>query len=391
MISIPTLTEIYDGIKTEIENIFGITIPTFGKNVFRVMATNTAGRHKLIYLLLGKVQKNIFVDTADPASQGGTLERFGIVKLGRSPFPATAGEYVVNVTGDASSVIPAQTTFKSDDGSSSPGYLFILDTEYTLTGTGDQITLRALTAGISSELIVGDTLTATAPISGVESGVDVDSITTEPLAAESIEAYRAAAIDAYRLEPQGGAVSDYRLWAADAQGVAKVYPYAKAGDDGIIDLYVEATKADSTDGKGTPTTAILSDVEDVVELDPDTTKPINERGRRPLGVFQVNYLAITPLDVDITITGGSYTTAQQTSIQSALEEAIDEIRPFITGADVVAERDDVLSNNKIIFIIQSTVPEIVFTGVTLQVDSVTETSYQFTDGNIPYFNSVTFS
>lgn len=391
MITIPTLKQIYDDTISAIESEFSITIPSFGKNVFRSLSSVQSAKLKLYYLLLAKVQKNIFVDTAEPVSMGGTLERFGIVKLGRSPFPAVAGEYSVTVTGTLGATIPAQTTFKSDDSSSNPGYLFILDNEFTLTGTTDTITLRALTAGQISELSISDTLTATAPIANVNKVGTISAISIEPLDAESIETYRQRAIEAYRSEPQGGAVTDYRLWASDAQGVANSYPYAKEGDDGIISLFVEATIADSTDGKGTPSAAILSDVEAVVELDPDTTLPINERGRRPLGVFQVNYLPITVVDVDITITGGSYTANQKTAITAAITEGVDAIRPFIAGADVLANRNDVLNSNKVVFMIQSTVPSVIFTSVTLEFDTVALSTYTFLNGEIPYLASVTYA
>ena len=391
MVTIPTLKQIYDNLITSIETELGVTLPTSGKNVFLVLSTVLAGKLKLYYLATAKVQKNIFVDTAEPASMGGTLERFGIVKLGRSPFPAIAGQYEVTITGTIGAVISAQTTFKSDDNSTSPGRLYVLDNQYTLLASSDTITLRSLTAGLSGELSVSDTLTATAPIANVDKAATVSAQTVEPLSSESIEAYRAKAIEAYRLEPQGGASTDYRLWASDAQGVERVYPYAKAGEDGEIDLYIEATIADSSDGEGTPTAGIITDVEAVVELDPDTTLPINERGRRPLGVFQVNYLPITVIEIDITITGTSFTTAQETTITAALTSAISNIRPFIAGADIVANQNDVLNENKVIFQIQNAVTGAVFTSALLEFDSVVLSTYTFDSGEIPYLNSVTYA
>ena len=391
MVTIPTLKQIYDNLITSIETELGVTLPTSGKNVFLVLSTVLAGKLKLYYLATAKVQKNIFVDTAEPASMGGTLERFGIVKLGRSPFPAIAGQYEVTITGTIGAVISAQTTFKSDDNSTSPGRLYVLDNQYTLLASSDTITLRSLTAGLSGELSVSDTLTATAPIANVDKAATVSAQTVEPLSSESIEAYRAKAIEAYRLEPQGGASTDYRLWASDAQGVERVYPYAKAGEDGEIDLYIEATIDDSSDGKGTPTAGIITDVEAVVELDPDTTLPINERGRRPLGVFQVNYLPITVIEIDITITGTSFTTAQETTITAALTSAISNIRPFIAGADIVANQNDILNENKVIFQIQNAVTGAVFTSALLEFDSVVLSTYTFDSGEIPYLNSVTYA
>lgn len=392
MIPIPTFSQLYAAEISNLQAEFGVSISLFGKVYLRAQAAVHAGVLYLFYLTLGRLQKNIFVDTADPEATGGTLERFGRVKLGRDPFPARAGQYTVEVTGQIGSVISLNTTFKSNDDSLSPGFLFVLDTAKTLTSTTDTIVLRALTAGIESKLEVGDELTSTIPIANVDSIATVTIETIEPAAAEDIEDYRADAILAYQTETQGGAAGDYRVWASDAQGVEKVYPYAKSGASNEINLFVEATIADSTDGKGTPSAQLLEDVEEVVELDPDTTKPINERGRRPLGILQVHYLPVTIKEVDIIITGFVGLTASiQAAILAALTEEINSIRPFVSGADVLSEKNDILSNNKIIATILEANQVSIFTSVTLNIDGAPLSTYTFIGGDIPYLSSVTYN
>jgi len=392
MITIPKLQELKDQIIADLENEFNISIPLFGKNFLRVLASVQAAKLKIIYLAIGVLQKNIFIDTADPESIGGTLERFGRIKLGRNPFAATAGEYLVDVTGTVSAVIDANTTFKSNDDSASPGKLFVLDADYTLLGVGDQITLRALEPGVESKLQVADQLTATSPIANVNQIVTVDSETTQPLAGETIEVYRTKGIDAYQLEAQGGAGTDYRLWSLDAQGVLRTFPYAKSGAANEINHYVEATIVDSSDGKGTPTAAILTAVEDVVEFDPDITRPLNERGRRPLAVFQVNFLAITPLDVDIEIDAyvGS-TPAIETLIINGLTAFINKIRPFVSSSDVLANKNDILDINGIISEILEAQPGSSFGTVTLKVSSISVLTHTFENGDIPFVDTIIFT
>lgn len=390
MTTIPTITQLYNSYVSALETEYGTTIPVFGPVFIRVLAAVNAGKMKLFYYALGLLQKNIFVDTADPASMGGTLERFGIVKLGRLPFAATQAQYEIEVTGSIGAVIPAQTQFKSDDDSLNPGKLYIVDTAFTLATTTDTLTVRALDAGLDSKLEVGDTLTATAPIIQVSQSAEVVSETVAPSAAETTEEYRRKVVIAFRLEAQGGAAADYRQWGLDAQDTRQIYPYAASGQPNEVNVYVEATT--SVDPQGVPTTPILDDVEACIELDPDTTLPLSERGRRPLGVFAVNVLPITPLDVDITFTGsGSITAAQKILIEDALEERLSAIRPFIAGADVLADRDDIISINIIINEALSTVPGAIFTGVTLEVNTVSVSTYTFTSGDIPFLNSVTFS
>jgi len=391
MTTIPTTAELYTSILTDLEAELGIQISPIGRVFLRALAAVQAAKLKLFYLAIGFLQKNIFADTADPEALGGTLERFGRVKLNRNPFAATAGEYAVDVTGTIGATVEAQTTFKSDDTSTSPGFLYVLDAAVTLTSTTQSITLRALTAGNDSELIVADTLTVTSPIAQVDDLATVTAITIDPIAAETIDEYRARVLEAYRLEPQGGAASDYRLWSSDAQGVRQSYPYSASGAVNEVDVYIEATDADSVPvGSGVPSATILTDVEAVIEFDPDTTRPLDERGRRPVQVI-VNVLPITPIPIDIDIVDFTGTALDENTVTAALTAYVDGIRPFIAGADVLAEVNDTININGIIFTIQDAVQGVNFTSLTLLVNSSPSNSTQFLLGDIPKVNSITFS
>ena len=391
MITIPTLAELRTQIKADLETNLQVTIPVFGKAILWALTLVQAAKLKLIYLAIGLTQKNIFIDTADPASMGGTLERFGIVKLGRPPFPAVAGQYGVEVTGQVGAVINIPLTFKSNDTSLNPGRIYQLDSPYTLTGTTGQITLRALEAGTGSKLQIGDQLTATSPIALVNSIVTVLSESVQPLEPENIEDYREKGILAYQLEPQGGAGSDYIIWANDAQGVERSYPYARSGYTSEVNLFIEATLADSTDGKGTPGAAILADVEDVVNFDPDTTKPLTERGRRPLGMI-VNYLPVTVQNVDIIITNyQGLTPAIEALILNALTADLRNVRPFVASANVLANKNDIISVPRLSFFVQVAVPQSVYDTLEFTIEGQPVSGgYVFQNGDIPYLNSITY-
>lgn len=387
MNTIPTTIELYNGIITDLEAELGIPIPDEGKTMLRALAGVQAGKLKMFYLAIGELQKNIWVDLADPVAVGGTLERFGFTKLGRYPYPATDGVYTATVTGTLGATIPALTQFKSDDDSLNPGYLFILDNAHTLTGTTDSISIRALTAGLESLLAIADTLTATAPLLNVNQNIVITAITTNPVAAETIEQYRQKAIQAYQLTPQGGAPADYRLWGLDAQGTRQIYPYATSGSPNEVDIYVEALPADSVPvNTGIPTGTILTDVYDDIIADPDTGV-----GRKPLAVFAVNVYPIDALDVDITIdSGGTITVPQQALIQAAVEEWAYNIRPFIAGIDNAALRNDTISTFGIGSVVIDTIGGAIISSITMDVDGTPETSYQFDNGQIPYITTITF-
>lgn len=389
MITIPTLSQLYDNIKNDIETEFGDSVPDFGQQDMRVQIAAQAAALKIFYLFVGKLQKNSFVDQAEPEAGGGTLERWGRIKLGRDPFPATAAQYTVDVTGITGGFIPAQTTFKSDSASQNPGKVFILDSDYTLSGSSDTMTLRALDAGMGSALANGDTLTATQPLNGANQQVTVSATVVAPLAAEATEDYRAKIETSFRLEPQGGAAADFLIWGLDAMGVKKIYPYTTSGTSASVDIYVEANPEDSIDGKGTPGLGILTDVTSCIEQDPDTTLNYWERDRRPMGVFDANVLPVVVKLVQINITGFTLPD-QQTAVTAALTEFVNGVRPYVPAVDTVASRSDVINTPKLNQAILNAAPGAGFTSVNMLVDSTPETSYQFDNGEIPYLLSVSF-
>lgn len=389
-IQIPTINELFTSIKGDLESKIGITIPIFGKSFLNGLAAVQAAKLKLYYLAIANLQKNMFPDLAESEAIGGTLERFGRVKLNRNPFPAKAGQYTVTVTGQIGATINANTTFKSDDNSNSPTKLFVLDNSFTLVATTGVITLRALEGGTGSRLNIGDTLTATAPILNADEIVTVLTESIQPLEAEDLEDYREKIVEAFRLEPEGGAGSDYRLWSNDAQGVRTVYPYAKVGFPNEVAVFVESILANSTDGKGTPSSVMLADVESVIEFDPDTTAPLNERGRRPIAAFNIDIQPVSIKDIDIIITGfQDLTPTKQTTIFNALKEGIEEIRPFVPSVDILTDRNDVLNNSKITFMILDAVPA-VFTNLSFTTNGSPNPPSNFINGDIPVLNSITY-
>jgi len=389
MINLPTTQELFNSVKLNLEAELNIQIPTFGKTFLYAFCGVLAASLKLFYLTIGKVQKNIFVDTADSEANGGTLERWGRVKLGRNPFPARASQYEVQITGDIGAVIPSQTTFRSDDNSLNPNILFVLDEPFTMTATTELITIRCLTTGLEGKLEISDTLTATAPIIGANENVIVTSEIIEPLPAETLEQYRQITIDSFQLEPQGGAGTDYRLWSTDAEGVAQTYPYAKSGESNVVEVFVEATILASTDGKGTPSTSILNDVRDVIEFNPDTDLPINDRGRRPLGVFDVDVKSIVITDVDVTINGSEFTSAQETLVTNSINDYINSVRPKVDS--IKANVNDEIRLNQIIVAIENAVNGVNYGSVELNIGgNPIPVSYTLERGEIGFINSVNY-
>ena len=409
MKQIPALADINAGLISALEAQFDITIPDTEdtKNFLLGMVGAWASEFKSLYLYQGSIQRNACWVTADPVDQGGTLELWGQEILDRPPYPATQGQYKVMITGTSGATIDAGTQFTSDPTSKSPGYLFQLDSGFTLSGSSGLIILRALTAGTISNLAISDTLTCVIPLVNINQQCAVTAITVNSLDAETIEAYRAEISLHFQLAPQGGAVPDYVLWGSDAAGVAKIYPYTASGAVWEVDVYVEAVAADSTDGFGTPGSTILTNVTaDII------TDPVTGLARKPMGVVlgpsNVGALPVTIYQLTIEFTGsGTINSDQQTLITNALIGAVNNIRPFIGGSDNVANQNDTISvslpstggsvappeNYVIVVIAMQAVPGVVFTGVNLTVNGISQTSYQFDNGIIPFLqpSNVTFS
>lgn len=390
MQNIPTTVQINQAFISNIEGQFGISLSTNSKSFLLSLCNTESAELKLLYLVLGYIQQNMAPDLAQSESVGGMLERYGRIKLGRNPYGAIAGSYQVQVAGSIGAVINGQVTFKSDDNSEHPGILYILDDPFALVTGTDTIVLRALTAGTEGSLNIGDTLTATSPIALVNSSVTVTGVSVQPLDAESLEAYRTALLKTYRLSPQGGSPADYRLWSQDAQGVANVYPYAASGLTNQVNLFIESILSDSTDGKGTPSALMLQAVEAVVNFNPDTTLPVLQRGRRPITVI-VNYLPVTPMQVDISIPSFvGITPAIESIILTAMTSYLSTIRPFVAAADVLSDKNDTLSVNGIIGVLSSVVPGSSYGSIMLKINGVQMDSYRFVLGNIPWLNQITY-
>lgn len=390
MKKIPTIQEIYTSIESDFKSQLNIDdVQT--KMVLNSLSAVLAGQFKLLYLYISDVQDNLFPDTADIFQNGGQLNRMGEIYLNRQPLPATNGIYIAKVTGELNSKLRNSLTFKSNDDSRHPGKLFILENDYYLNGLNDFIEIRSLESGINSMLEIGNELTITEPVIGVDSTILITDIVKLPIESETIDSYRKKIIDAIQLEPQGGAKTDYRLWSQDAQGVEKVYPYVKENNSGTVQVFVEATEIDSTDGYGTPSQYLLNEVKEVIIMDPDDTKPINERGRKPMQTI-LEILPITLKPVDVVILGLNQNNLDiQNLLKTNLKLFLKEVRPFIDGADLLKNKNDFLYAGKIQGVISDSLGNgNFFNDVKVFVDGQEINSYKFALSNIPFLRYVTY-
>jgi len=384
-----TIIELKEQISKDLRNRLSISDDKL-KKVLDALSGVLAAQFKLAYLGVEDAQRNLYPDTADTFENGGSLNRLGSIYLNRDIRPATSAIYRANVTGVEDSVLRSGLTFKSNIDSSNPNKLYILENEYTLTGSNDLITVRSVDGGLDYSQDNGNNLTITEPVIGVDKTVVINKsgfiAFTDPLAAETTQEFRNSILNAIQLEPQGGSKSDYRIWASDAAGVRFVYPYVKDGEAGTVQIFVE-----SSGNNGVPSQSILDEVEEVINFDPDETKPTAQRARRPMQA-NLEVIPIDPIDVEINITGlEDSSTIVRDAIELNLIEFLKNIRPFVDGSDLLRNKNDILYSAKLQGVVSDVLdPDNFFNNFSMLIDGVSQTSFIFSREKIPNLIDVNY-
>ena len=384
-----TIIELKEQISNDLRNRLNLSDDKL-KKVLDALSGVLAAQFKLAYLGVEDAQRNLYPDTADTFENGGSLNRLGSIYLNRDIRPATSAIYRANVTGVEDSVLRSGLTFKSNIDSSNPNKLYILENEYTLTGSNDLITVRSVDGGLDYSQDNGNNLTITEPVIGVDKTVVINKsgfiAFTDPLAAETTQEFRNSILNAIQLEPQGGSKSDYRIWASDAAGVRFVYPYVKDGEAGTVQIFVE-----SSGNNGVPSQSILDEVEEVINFDPDETKPTAQRARRPMQA-NLEVIPIDPIDVEINITGlEDSSTIVRDAIELNLIEFLKNIRPFVDGSDLLRNKNDILYSAKLQGVVSDVLdPDNFFNNFSMLIDGVSQTSFIFSREKIPNLINVNY-
>jgi len=386
MTTSPSLSDLYSSISSNFKSEFDIQDENDLKRVLTAIASSDAGMLKIFYLALLDVQKNILPDLADNEAMGGTLERFGRLKLGRDPNPATQGRYSLTFTGVSGTTLPIGTQFVNKVTNK----YYTTDASVTLSGASGTITILSDKSGLDT-LQIGDTLFSVNTIININSQTTVASIVSIASNSEDLEDYRKLINQSYRLEPNGGSASDYIFWALDVPSVRTVYPYTSA--PGMANIYVEGIT-----GNGTVLQSILdllwksSDKTGVFEQDPDITLSDYERGRRQLGFTDLNLMSVTALPVVVTITNlKDQSSGVTTSIESEISSMLYDKRPYIAGVGDINNRNDTLYFRDVV----SALDNALTNGNTYDDVSVTVNGlsipFQFLNGNIPTLTSVVYA
>jgi len=390
-----TIQEINDLIIDQIETQTAQTIPLLPKAFIRILAKSLSGVYIILYKVAGWIFLQIFISTASSQE----VEILGrkvrpLVEWGRlvgvgDPTPATQAVLAIDLTVlSLSSALPSGTQYTSNLN----GLTYITQQSYTLTSDPFTIEVISVNTGLQTNLTAGEILSIANSIGIIEDDATVSTLTTAAVGAESDENYRQRITERFQLQPQGGALADYRIWAQDASGVNQSYWYT--GDPSDVIGYIQGDPEIYVDR--VPDSALLLAVGAVIDFDPVTGLST----RRPVTAVidpagDQTYTNIKPVvlksfDVEITNLVISDIENIKSQINDALTTYFLNREPFIEGLSLPPNRNVITQANVI-----GVVDDIVsanngtFTTAIVNLGGFVTAQYTLGEGEISKLNSLT--
>lgn len=303
-----TVDYVYDLLIQSFQEKFNNRLRLLPKSFIVVLAKVCAAIFVVPYKLAGWFYLQLFPDTAsfDRVNVLGHDLR-PLVKLGNlfgvgEPTSGQEWEGVIAaVVALEGQVIMQGAQLKSDK----TGLVYVTSETVTTAGESVNLPVYCSQAGAAGNLEIGDEVKFVSPLSGVEQAAAVSSVTQAGVDDETEAHYRARVVNRYSNQPQGGALSDYRIWAFDAEGVLQTYPYNGENSPGDVIIYVAGTP--DVYPTRVPGRELCVAVGEACTYDPET----GEANRKPLtAILDPNndgtYLNIRPVSIvtiDLAVTG----------------------------------------------------------------------------------------
>jgi uncharacterized phage protein gp47/JayE len=148
--------------------------------------------------------------------------------------PATAATGIATFTGTVGTDIPLNTQLVRSDGVT---YVTTADVIVDNTGTA-LLPYQASATGATTTIANGATLTLANPIAGINPTGVVSSALTPGSDIETIDAFKTRYLQRYAAPPQGGASSDYVIWALAVPGITRAWTQGDYKGPGTVGVYV---------------------------------------------------------------------------------------------------------------------------------------------------------
>lgn len=349
-----TVKEIRDLLYTEVMLEYNNKIRIFPKSFLKVLCTVFAGVFIFLYKQIGWVFLQLFPETA----YWGEVKVLGIkirplVKWGvligvGEPIEGTQwkGKIKIDVTAP-NTVLLSGTQLKS----ALTGKIYLTNETVTLSNESVIIGITCAEVGQAGSLIIDDKLNFVSSLGNVKKEALVMSVTQDAVDPETESNYRGRVVNRWRMQPQGGALADYRIWASEVPGVLNTYPYNDSATASGIIIYVSGNPNVFPDR--IPGNLLLKQVGDACTFDPNRG---NGAYRKPLGAIidpqgdgsysNIRPVSITEFDIEINGLLGIPEHEFSEALRPVLEEYFLGREPYIRGlSDDNNKTNNVSKNN----------------------------------------------
>lgn len=393
-----TISEINEIIINQIEAQIGQTIPILPISFTRVLSKIIAGVFIILYKSAQWIFLQMFVSTASFKSvtiYGKTvtpLIEWGLLVGVGNPFSSTSAQFEISVTvNNPGETLPSGTQFISPLNS----LIYITQQDYVLTSGPDTIEVICTTGGTPGNLEVGQILSLANTLGIIDNDATISSIVLAGTDAETEDEYRQRVVDRFQTRPQGGALSDYRIWASDVPGVLQTYIYTGDPPTNVI-IYVAGDPSIYADR--IPSAGLLDAVGVACTYDPDTGLAT----RKPIGAIldpagDGSYSNVLPITVksfgvtvfDLDVDDAVFVQAQ---ILSALNSFFLSREPYILGLSVLP-RKDIINTPSIMAIVNDIVDANngTFSSAVITFDGSVIPSHILEQGELSDLDSITYS
>lgn len=270
------------------------------------------------------------------------------------------------------------------------GKIYLTMENVLLRNVENEVKVKCSESGSVGNLAVGDELVTTSPLSNINKIAECIEVTLEAVDEEDEETYRSRVIARWRVQPQGGALSDYRKWASEVPGVLQTYIYKDDYSPAGVLIYVVANNESRL-----PASDLLKQVGEACTYDPETGM-----GRKPIGAIldpdddgtYRNIRACSVLSFDVYINGysGQELSSFSSAVKANVEAYLLQREPFVRGLSVDNERTDRLSTVNISGIVNDIAEGYngFFDNIVLKKDDEVIESYNLDKGELAQLNKI---
>lgn len=375
-----TIEEVQQLLIRSFEHEFNTQLRILPKSFIKILCKVFAGVFIVVYKLVGWYFLQMFPETADwkEVTILGVRLR-PLVKLGvlfgvGEPLAGVQWRGIITIDVlTQGSVLYSGTQLKS----SVTGKLYIVEETKTLLQTKENVSVVCTEIGTAGNLEKNDTLNFVNPYGFIKTEAIVSDVARVGLDNELESSYRNRVINRFRLQPQGGALADYRIWASEVPGVLNVYPYNDKEQPGGVLLYVSGISDVYVDR--IPDKGLLKKVGEACTYDPETGRAT----RKPLTAMldpknDGSYSNVKPVSVavfDVVITGVSGIVPADFAqvVKPALQNYFLERDLYIRGLSDDNNRTNVISKNHVITVINQ---------IAVSVKAIFETAEIRKDGKV---------